>query len=574
MNSLTILKSIIVLIAFSALTACGGSSDSIFLPVGTFFKTYNIDDSGNSSFPFSDSQDAKVQLLYTAAEINGSGNLTALRFRRDADTGQVTCPNTTIRLSHTNLTALTATFANNVERGQGSLVTVLDNMAVTIPAGSAGEWFEVPLSTPFAYSGVDNLVIEMEQFTVCSARVRMDISFPVTDRSASASAIDTTPGMADHDQTTGTVTSALNWIQFMFTGGDNYIDTPVGGLGTGNSYPFNTSPSTGRKVQLLYSASDINGSGPITGIGFPVGELTTDQTYVVTIKLGHSTLTEFVDGSFADSYTDNPVTVATDLTFTVPAGVPQGGIVWMPVTGSFNYNGTDNLILEVETTDNSLATDATRWWARTSTGSNNRLSGNLGSSSGTAGSNYYFTKFRFNGSTMDVGLPGIAGVNLVFDATVDGAVIQNLYRPVDLGTGGLIDSIGVRLANDSVAAVHSNYTIRMGHTANTALNPIDTFASNMDEDLTVYSGSFSIPAGLKAGDWVTIPLSTGFNYDPTQNLVILFSTSGGAASANDVQIAGGLRFLSGVSGSAAGSDAIPALGTENGVVVTRLHIHK
>jgi len=216
MKHMTSMKHIVLLIALLTLTACGSDGGSAEggspLPTGTFFKTYHIDDNGYGAFPFSESQDAKIQLLYTAAEINGSGNLTALRFRRDSDTGQVTCPNTTIRLGHTNLTALTTTFASNVEQGQGSLVTVLDNTAMTIPAGNAGEWFEIPLTIPFPYNGVDNLVVEMEQFTGCSARVRIDVSYPVTDRSASASAIDTTPGMADHNQTTGTVTSSLNWI--------------------------------------------------------------------------------------------------------------------------------------------------------------------------------------------------------------------------------------------------------------------------------------------------------------------------------------------------------------------------
>ncbi len=241
MNDMMKIRSLILLITLVALTACGGSG-STSLPIGTFFKTYNPADFGFSSYPFSATSDLKMQLLYTAAEINGSGNLTALRFRRDLDSSQTNCPNTTIRLGHTNLTALTATFDNNVERGQGSLVTVLDNAAVTIPAGSAGEWFEIPLTAPFAFNGVDNLVVEMEQFTACSATVRTDI-YGAAGRNARATTTDTTPGAADHNQTTAdTVDTFHNVMQFVFACGDNYIYTTVGGLGTGNSYPFNTSP--------------------------------------------------------------------------------------------------------------------------------------------------------------------------------------------------------------------------------------------------------------------------------------------------------------------------------------------
>jgi len=337
---------------------------------------------------------------------------------------------------------------------------------------------------------------------------------------------------------------------------------------TAGTVPFSVFVSE-RHGQMLHDASSINGSGPITGIAMISNAPSTTQTYTVNIKLGHTTLSTLTD-TFANNFNSgSPVTVATAVTFTVPAGIPAGSPIWLPITGSFTYNGIDNLIVDIEVTAATGGID----WARDDN-ANHRLYAAVGDTMGTLTNGGSHTVFRFNGGTMDVGQPSTAAMSEVFDGTVDGAAIQNLYRPVDLGTGGRINSVGVRLDSDSMAAVYSNYTIRMGHTAKTALNSIDTFASNMDEDMTVYSGSFSIPAGLKAGDWVTIPLDTEFNYDPTRNLVILFSSLGGAASGNNVLVTGGVRFLSSISGGNAGSDTVPTMGTENGIVVTRLHIQK
>jgi hypothetical protein len=60
----------------------------------------------------------------------------------------------------------------------------------------------------------------------------------------------------------------------------------------------------------------------------------------------------------------------------------------------------------------------------------------------------------------------------------------------------------------------------LGHTTLSSLGGT-SFSFNIESDLTnAFSDTISIPAGLKAGDWVSIPLSTSFNYDATKNLVV------------------------------------------------------
>ncbi len=130
-------------------------------------------------------------------------------------------------------------------------------------------------------------------------------------------------------------------------------------------------------------------------------------------------------------------------------------------------------------------------------------------------------KLRFKGGTMDV-------------ITAQDAAWSNPLRSLDrkthilydawqLGTGGSVTGISFRLANDSVASDYPASVV-LGHTANTALST--TFADNMTDPTTVFTGTLNVPGGLKEGDWVTIPVS-GFTYDSTQNLVVELTRGAG-----------------------------------------------
>ncbi|MHC4639736.1 MAG: hypothetical protein ACYTBV_19895, partial [Planctomycetota bacterium] len=228
--------------------------------------------------PFDDVSNDHEQNLFFASDINGSGYIKSLSFSyMNNESMSTNCPDVTIKMGHTSLSALTTTFANNVEQGRGSLATVFTG-AVTIPTGSAGDYFTISLDTPFHYNGVDNLVVEFIKSILCDNSVEL----------ATTTAVYTDVTLWDSNEASATGSLWDNYpnVKFTFAGGDNYLDFSNGTLATGNSFPFNTNASTGRKVQLLYPASDIDGSGPITGIGFPVGATTTNQTYTVTIKLG------------------------------------------------------------------------------------------------------------------------------------------------------------------------------------------------------------------------------------------------------------------------------------------------
>src|SRR5712692_8936763 len=164
---------LVALLLLFFLSACGGGGGGSGggggaapaptpLATGTFTKSFAPAPTSSNIYPF-DTNDVKHQSLYLASEINGAGEIKTLRFEFNGpNAASVTCPNTTIKLGQTNLTALTATFASNVVTGQGSLVTVLDNATVTIPAGASGAWFDIPLTIGFHYNGIDNLVVQLD----------------------------------------------------------------------------------------------------------------------------------------------------------------------------------------------------------------------------------------------------------------------------------------------------------------------------------------------------------------------------------------------------------------------------
>ena len=137
---------IITVLGMFLLAACGGgggggSSSGGGPTTGTFTKTVEGVGTSNNTFPFTDANSSQIlQQLYLASEIKGSGFINRLSFRYSFDAASaVNCPNMTVKLGHTSLTSLTTTFANNVEQGRGSQVTVIDNATITIPAGTAGK---------------------------------------------------------------------------------------------------------------------------------------------------------------------------------------------------------------------------------------------------------------------------------------------------------------------------------------------------------------------------------------------------------------------------------------------------
>lgn len=446
--------------------------------------------------------------MYQADEVNGSGYINALYFKYGSTVAaDVTCNNITIKLGHTSRTNATGLLADlTMNANVGSLVTVLNNATITIPAGTGGNYFKIPLTDTFNYNGVDNLLVDFGRTTLCTADVnpRAEIGYP--NGKHAASVVSGTPD-------TGTLANAMLHMKFDFAGGDNTQD--FGGT-NGITLPFSTlTPRT----QNLYLASEIDGSGSITGLAFQMSTTSTAETYTATIMMGHTTLTALGTTFAANFDSGTPVTVANAITFNIPDGIPAGEWFWVPLpTNTFLYNGTDNLIVDVVTT---AATGNTSIGFLGTTGRRNYNNDNT-APDGAVDTAAVHVKFRFNGGTMGVITDAALGTSNAFSNSVGGRA--NLYRSTELGTAAQIKSVACRMeAATSTATTLNNYKIIMGHTLLDSLDA--TAANNFISQSVVYDGAFSIPAGLVQGDWITVPLTTPFNYNGTDNLVIWMGTT-------------------------------------------------
>jgi len=306
------------------LTSCGGGGGgggTQPLAIAFFNKTVDFLGSGPSSAILNTVTYARWQNLYRASEILGSGKITSIALQYGAaQATDVTCPNMTIKVSHSNLADLTTTFANNLDTGQGSQTTVLSDATVTFPAGAIDSWNNISFTTPYEYNGVDNLIVEFERTSACTGNVQ--------DKYTSGMSYSSVVWTKANGSLTGTANIWLETTKLNFAGGDNKLD--YGGVAP-TPVPFSTS-TTLQRSQMLHTAA-VNGSGPVTGIGMVTNSTTTASTYTATIMIGHSTLNDLTT-TYANNYSDTPVTVANNLTFTVPAGVPAGETLWLPLDGT------------------------------------------------------------------------------------------------------------------------------------------------------------------------------------------------------------------------------------------------
>jgi hypothetical protein len=491
----------------------GGGGGAV---AGTFTKTVAPSNGSAWDAPFWDlSAYSHEQHLVLASDINGSGYIRSISLRLDSNTSAVPCPSFAVNMGNTSLAALTDTFASNVQQGKGSLATVRNAALFTVPAGTAGEYFTINFDTPYYYNGVDNLVVEFIAVGACSGTIALDASATANNYVLHTS--------LNGSATGGLYTEYLN-MKFNFAGGDDSIRyTDLGTAGYINSHPFGVSA----KVQLLYTAAEINGAGLITSIGFPVATptrtgTTPSSSSTVTVKLGHTNRTELTD-TFTTNFSGTPITVTNARTVTIPAGIPDGAYVWISLPdGAFYYNGTDNLVVQIET---SFPSGDIRWICDYN-GTKTRLDGNIGDTTVVTGPDNarYFIKFRFAGGTVDVITTENDGLTFPYGTLPNKQ--QFLYRAAELGTKGSISRIAYRLRLVPTASTYGSFQVVLGQTTNTTLGDT-SFSANMTGAQTVYSGTYTIPAGLRAGDWMEIPLSTPFAYDGVSNLVVQTSNLAG-----------------------------------------------
>ena len=136
---------------------------------------------------------------------------------------------------------------------------------------------------------------------------------------------------------------------------------------------------TGTRVQMLYDRSRINYAGTINEFELEKTSTATGTFTNVKFYLCHTKLSALTT-NFSNNYSGTPVLVASSASYVVPA---RTGFYPIPMTTTFKYNNTDNLILEISWVRGSGSSCALRCgsltghrlWARSPTASTGTVDG-------------------------------------------------------------------------------------------------------------------------------------------------------------------------------------------------------
>ena len=131
-------------------------------------------------------------------------------------------------------------------------------------------------------------------------------------------------------------TSKSNIMSILISTGPSYIEI---GNGTINwDYPFYTYYHDAR-TQIIYLSSEIGSAFTIRKIAFNVTQVPGQTMNNFVIRMKHTSLPSYITGNFDNSsYT---MCLNTNLNITTT------GWVEIPLTTQFNYNGVDNLIIDI-----------------------------------------------------------------------------------------------------------------------------------------------------------------------------------------------------------------------------------
>jgi hypothetical protein len=137
----------------STLLASSLCAQSFVMPPGTLPSVGTC-----NAFPFS-TTNMRYQALITAADLsNTAGSICCLSLA-PCTTGVRSMATITVKMAHFSGAAMTTTFDSNLNT-PGPAVTVLDSVNYQwIQVANA--WNDIGLQNPFAYNGVDNLVVEV-----------------------------------------------------------------------------------------------------------------------------------------------------------------------------------------------------------------------------------------------------------------------------------------------------------------------------------------------------------------------------------------------------------------------------
>jgi uncharacterized protein YdeI (BOF family) len=435
------------LTSFNGTSNLAGYAAAIDVPIGTGTSTW--------AFPLRTSyHDARTQVIYLAGEIGGGGLINSLSLDVTAVPGQV-MNNWTIRLKHTSL----GSYSTYAWEGPSSGWTTVyqANQSITTTG-----WVTFTFTTPFAYNGVDNLMVDFSfnnssysttgysRYTSAAATRSLYYytnsyygnplywsgtaspspyysTYVPNVRLAKSPAVSVTPaatgaftngvwsgsvtvsaaaaqmrlraseagGHTGDSNTFAVVSSQLAGFQWSTISSPQVQGNPIPvtltaqradgatltsfngtaslsgyagstnvQIGTGTSswgYPLYTFYEDAR-TQVIYRASEIAGSGPISALSLDVTTLPGQVMNNWTIRMKHTSL-----GSYSTYAWEGPSSGWTTV-YQANQSITTTGWVTFTFTTPFQYNGVDNLMIDFSFNNSSWSSaGASRYTSSSST---------------------------------------------------------------------------------------------------------------------------------------------------------------------------------------------------------------
>ncbi len=364
----------------------------------------------------------RSQFVYTPEQVGAEGIIKTIAFNNSWDiTDTGTYDNFQVKMAHTSLDALTATFANNYN---GYLIEVFPTQNITVDFPGGDSWFELDLNDNFTYDSSHNLLIDIVWNGDNGTNIYIDTTNGIPG------------GLLYNTAGAGTGTIQANSPVFKFT--TEKIGNAIKDSGTTNNGLLWDTGQTYTKFQMLYKASELDDQkGTIDKIGFYKTNTEDPSFPNVTISLAHTDL-DALTGTYDDNYIGSLTDVYYNLNYTFDA---SSGWIQFDLDDTFYYNGTDNLLVQVEWNGTAYGADA--FISRgPDIGTNWVYTFTSGSSTGTTDSRYYNTQIIF---TEKMTWSAIGSDPSLFTTVISG---ENLIiTPVAEMNG--VGSIGLTLTRDS-----------------------------------------------------------------------------------------------------------------------------
>ncbi len=300
-------------------------------------------DDTNNNWPFGGAsglgEEFHFQALYTPEQVGAEGVIKRISFNRTNAAVVGNFSNFKISFAHTDLSDLTTTFANNYN---GYLVEVFSEANVELNSSDGDSWIHFDLNDNFTYDSSHNLLIDI---------------IWIGDGGVTIGTRNTDPGVITKRLWEWDVTAAVGQqgsnrlpvIRFE----TDVVDNAVIDEGTTNNIvPFwPTQPQM--KAQMLFNKTFINQTGIIDKLCFQSASGTpVSGTYNdFSIRMAHST-NDSLGIVFEANHIGSWVEVLNESTFDISSvGAPEW--IEFDLQNTFNYNGNDNLLIEIRWTSGS-----------------------------------------------------------------------------------------------------------------------------------------------------------------------------------------------------------------------------